>query len=69
MWWGIGIGGFILYVFLLLFTLGVMNAQKRSRVAVLLRDLLPVALADRGLHATEPTGGGLRLAACRKQVA
>ena len=49
MWWGVGIGGAILY-FVVAFTLGPDDAEKRPRMDVLLRDLLPVPLGVRRVH-------------------
>ena len=51
MWRWFGIGGLI-YV-ILLFTLGIMTLRNGHGVDVLLRDLLPAALALRRVHATD----------------
>ena len=58
MWWGIGIGGVILY-FVVAFTLGLMSAQKRARMDVLLRDFLSVPLDFRRIHEADRDGTGL----------
>ena len=51
MWWGIGIGAVILYL-VVLFTIGLMTLRNRTRLDVLLRDLLPDTLGLRRLHET-----------------
>jgi hypothetical protein len=56
MWWGIGVGAFVLYVVLLV-DLGIRDVPERPPVALLARDLLPAALAHRRDHATASAHG------------
>jgi hypothetical protein len=72
MWWGIGIGGGLLYL-ILVFTLGLMTLRNRHGWMFFFRDLLPGALDLWRLHETagEDTGRlgqsatGVSLAALR----
>ena len=57
MWWGIGIGGFLLYL-ILLFTLGLMTLRNGHTVLFWIGIIFPFLWIIGALMAPTPTAGG-----------